>query len=636
MKTFAKKIKRPTPSAHRSRTAVPSFFTPAAQVQRAQVRQVLRTPQIQAKLTISQPDDKYEQEADRVADEVMRMPEPVVQRQSEDEERKQEEIIQRKTLADKITPLIQRRIAATKEKKRQIQTKSNRQPQQVTPHFESGLNTLGTGQPLPKETRAFFEPRFGRDFSSVKVHTDSRADQLVRSINARAFTRGNDIVFGTGEYRPGSLEGKMLLGHELAHVVQQNQIISSVLQRKHIDIFTEKINEDLPQNQLIQKIRELHREILRQRELSCQCHNYYVLDYNLKTLKWNYNKLRKQLLRYEARHPLCIVLVDNKHTFFHGGVRARAISILKKHGILHPQAPKIRRTEKLLEKIQRNYFVNVASSVARHNRCRLFKVKSHQEALSRLQQIVNIHNNNQQNITTLALVGHGSARHGWIRMGDIGSMLLDKTVQQGLSPNLRIILYMCSAGGDPTRRNDKGYMPGGLHSYASILRARLVQAGIFNAKVWAHVTSGDAGKNPQWRIFETEEIQDRRRVKPETSYFRRIFDDNLVNRNFRELQCAQRRYSQTLSHLPRNADELRVKWMWYFYYNITQQQRGVIAEQIPFEPNRYHDVILGKWNKYFYLGDLNVIKPVAKGHHNFLKTRNFKMLMMNLMFCKLP
>lgn len=173
---------------------------------------------IQGKLTIGQPNDKYEQEADRVADEVMRMPEPKVQRNIEE---KEEELIQTKPIREQITPLVQRQ--PEEEEEALLQTKSKGEPSQPTPHLESNINALeGAGQPLSKETRAFFEPRFGQDFSKVRVHNDSNANQLARSINARAFTKGNNVVFGRGEYNPKSSKGKRLLGHELVHVRQQN------------------------------------------------------------------------------------------------------------------------------------------------------------------------------------------------------------------------------------------------------------------------------------------------------------------------------------------------------------------------------------------------------------------------------
>ncbi|TFG90960.1 MAG: DUF4157 domain-containing protein [Candidatus Atribacteria bacterium] len=79
----------------------------------------------------------------------------------------------------------------------------------------------GGGNPLSEGERAFFEPRFGADFSQVRVYTDSQAAEAARGVNARAFTMGHDVVFGEGQYAPGTGDGQRLLGHEMTHVIQQ-------------------------------------------------------------------------------------------------------------------------------------------------------------------------------------------------------------------------------------------------------------------------------------------------------------------------------------------------------------------------------------------------------------------------------
>jgi len=78
------------------------------------------------------------------------------------------------------------------------------------------------GQPLDAATLASMEPRFGHDFSHVRVHSDSKAAEAAQAVNALAYTVGNDIVFGAGRYIPGTAEGRRLLAHELTHVVQQS------------------------------------------------------------------------------------------------------------------------------------------------------------------------------------------------------------------------------------------------------------------------------------------------------------------------------------------------------------------------------------------------------------------------------
>jgi hypothetical protein len=125
---------------------------------------------------------------------------------------------------------VQRQEAALEEDEREeeeelpLQAKGeNRQTPKLHPSMESRLRALqGGGQPLPVSVRAFFEPRFGADFSGVRLHTDKAAGSLADTVQARAFTMGRDIVFGQGHYAPGTLKGKRLLAHELSHVLQQN------------------------------------------------------------------------------------------------------------------------------------------------------------------------------------------------------------------------------------------------------------------------------------------------------------------------------------------------------------------------------------------------------------------------------
>ncbi len=214
------------------------------------VQRLYETGQLQAKLKIGQPNDRFEREADSVADRVMTMAEPKVNRQ----ENKDEEEIQAKPLAESITPLVQREVAPEEEElQKQPEEEVQKQPQEeeeiqkqpeeeeetaqakgeggtpsIFPDLESGINSIrGGGHSLPESTRSFMEPRFGADFSGVKVHTGSNANHLARSINAKAFTLGKDVVFGPGQYSPGTSSGKKLLAHELTHTVQQGGGLNS-------------------------------------------------------------------------------------------------------------------------------------------------------------------------------------------------------------------------------------------------------------------------------------------------------------------------------------------------------------------------------------------------------------------------
>ncbi len=93
----------------------------------------------------------------------------------------------------------------------------------------------GQGLPMPDSVRSYFEPRLGRDLGDVRLHTGSEAAQLSRSLQARAFTVGREVFFGAGEYAPQTVEGKRLIAHELAHVLQQRSGPAVIRRKMHFD-----------------------------------------------------------------------------------------------------------------------------------------------------------------------------------------------------------------------------------------------------------------------------------------------------------------------------------------------------------------------------------------------------------------
>lgn len=168
-------------------------------------------PRCQAKSTlkIGAPDDAYEREADTAAERVMRMADgaaPV-------------------TSASAASGLKRKCAACGKESEEpllqpQAEPSSAAAPATAPASVDAVLHS--PGQALDSETRAFFEPRFGRDFSTVQVHADSAAEQSAQDVNAHAYTVGQHIVFAPGRFAPGTTEGRRLLSHELTHVVQQS------------------------------------------------------------------------------------------------------------------------------------------------------------------------------------------------------------------------------------------------------------------------------------------------------------------------------------------------------------------------------------------------------------------------------
>ncbi|MFM6122295.1 MAG: DUF4157 domain-containing protein, partial [Sphaerospermopsis kisseleviana] len=133
------------------------------------------------------------------------------------------------------------------EEEEELQMKSMVQRQAnggmtATADLETSINQArGGGQPLGDNIRKPMEQAFGADFGGVKVHTDSHSDGLNRSVQARAFTTGQDIFFRQGEYNPGSRGGQELLAHELTHVVQQNRTLNTLQSQS---LFTHQIQRN--------------------------------------------------------------------------------------------------------------------------------------------------------------------------------------------------------------------------------------------------------------------------------------------------------------------------------------------------------------------------------------------------------
>jgi Domain of unknown function (DUF4157) len=204
------KATRPRTVAPRTPHRAPPIYrmAPTLQAHRAHVRGTLGrhaaqpAPLIQPKLRVGAVDDPAEHEADRLADRVMRLPEPAVQRAC----------CAGCASGGACADQVQR--AAT--------------PGPVLPHggrVDSSLvSSLGPGRPLPAAERGFFEPRFGADLSAVRLHSGPQAGTATRAIDARAFTYGSDIAIAPGEFQPGTNVGRRLIAHELTHVVQQGAV----------------------------------------------------------------------------------------------------------------------------------------------------------------------------------------------------------------------------------------------------------------------------------------------------------------------------------------------------------------------------------------------------------------------------
>jgi hypothetical protein len=199
---------------------------------------------LQAKLTINQPEDEYEREANRVADAAMQMPDYAVRWAPRF--REGAGLLRTKSSPAQNASLVQRRGELYAERQDPLQTilgetaptqraASDQKGEQdllqikavhgvasgIAPGVVPGLLPFGGGQPLPEPERAFFETRLGEDLGSVRVHTGPQAANVARFLGAEAFAFGPHVVFAPGRYSPETHNGKRLLAHEITHVIQQ-------------------------------------------------------------------------------------------------------------------------------------------------------------------------------------------------------------------------------------------------------------------------------------------------------------------------------------------------------------------------------------------------------------------------------
>ena len=186
---------------------------------------------VQTKLTINEPGDEYEQEADRVADHIMRMSDS---EESGIDSLSQSHIPSIQPYQKKNNSTLHRQTGDSEEeeKKKRLLKQEEEEPIQTkswsgkSPSLSATLTdqlaaSRSGGRSLPPATRQFMESRFAHDFGAVQIHTDDSAVALNRQLNAKAFTHRQHIYFGSGQYQPNTMAGRLLLAHELTHVVQQ-------------------------------------------------------------------------------------------------------------------------------------------------------------------------------------------------------------------------------------------------------------------------------------------------------------------------------------------------------------------------------------------------------------------------------
>jgi len=236
-------------SAAHTTTSQKSSFSPTVNSTSMQSRPF--APPVQAKLTVGEPNDQYEQEADRVAETVV----PQLQSMGDAGDDRLNQPQQKPLIGSLLQKLaIQREpeedeLQMKPDLQREAMAKEEEEKATASEDIESAINQQrGRGSALPDIFRSKVEQAIGADFGGVRVHTDQEADTLSRSLSARAFTTGNDIFFKKGEYNPSSTEGQKLITHELTHTIQQGSS-SSFGQMKPLNL----VSQNQCSNEILQR-----------------------------------------------------------------------------------------------------------------------------------------------------------------------------------------------------------------------------------------------------------------------------------------------------------------------------------------------------------------------------------------------
>ena len=191
----------------------------------ASVRTAATSPlplQLQSTLRVSNPRDPAEREADTTAKKIMRM--SVAESPGLG-------VFKPGGLAPSISRFSDSITRMRERSSESILARRADGPSTVAPDVSPSIHGAGAGSPLPPSVRRFMEPRFGADFSRVRVHTGEQAARLNRAVSAQAFTVGNQIFFGRDRFQPDSQEGRELIAHELTHTIQQGAANQHPIQR---------------------------------------------------------------------------------------------------------------------------------------------------------------------------------------------------------------------------------------------------------------------------------------------------------------------------------------------------------------------------------------------------------------------
>ena len=489
-----KSIFRSTPRSRRNRQApapdteekTSAFFPESAHPQ------AHSSPFFQAKLTVGQPDDPYEREADAVADQVVSgsnkatpavQPKPIstiqrlatpneekmpgtndarmkedrdIQEKPEPERKEEEMPVQKMEAPKEEDKTIQKAAELEEEPDTAVQQKSESGQSAGKSPLSSRLSqSRGRGEPLPAPVRTQMEQGIGADFSDVRIHRDSESVDMNKDLRAQAFTHGQDVYFNAGKFDPQGLEGQRLLAHELTHVVQQNS--TETIKRKESAPVSPQQSDD-------------EKTLLGQQIIDQFPNGLNIAVYDTDETEFE-NKASEWAVSQNA------VGVDSKKL---DNLSAKNI----KFGLAMSDKNLFNKISKLIEFIKSA--VETASTA--HN-------MPYVEDISK--------------INSIAFFSHGSSN--WTNVDPLDPYSgkpadFIKNIAPYLKPNVNIMFYACNVARALNEEHSwtKGtFESGGKGSYNSKIASYLNDQGIDDARVWGHTTTGHVTDNFALRYFSS-------------------------------------------------------------------------------------------------------------------------------------
>lgn len=447
------------------------------------------------------------------------------------------------------------------------------------------------GQPLDAETRRFMEPRFGHDFSHVRVHTDAKAAESVQTVNAHAYAVRQDVVFGAGQYASGTEAGKRLMAHELAHAIQQRNLVQPLTGHFGISSSTDVSEQQAQRATSAVMNGETFTVTPQEAKIARQS----ITDTKDAGVKDVETRLGEQLLsQFPDGVAVAYYSIDSTKEPQH-----RAEEWAKRENALGIKGSKIKADTLVFGRsIPESQEIKATLSA-------IGKVLD--TAVKKASPTADKAPNSAAKIHILAVFAHGTS--DWCGLGSgitkSSATSIVKAISPALTSDVNVILYVCSTARGQTEKESwtEGTWEGsGADSLAGEVRDALLKEGLGQATVWRHTTVGHVSRNPALRQFKAESGKGTAGISYLSTY---VFGTPEQNAAIDEIKqkIASHGYAIDEEKFQKKARATIKDLMYTCYMDADRQflyQEGTLAEMAPIYPTQVADLIKDHWKKTYW------------------------------------